>query len=94
MSDSERVVTRSSCPATFANAAPLRTYNRALNTGRRLPAPRGAYGIGKAETAAARELIETWWLAHGGTPPQAAPPALRGEASGPAGDPWQAPPES
>jgi hypothetical protein len=72
----------------------LKIFDRALNIRRRLPAPRGAFGIGKAECAQARELIETWWVAHRGSPPPVpARPTWPGEPSGPRTDPWAPPPE-
>jgi hypothetical protein len=71
----------------------LKIFDLAFNTGRRLPAPRGAFGAGRKETTEARDLIETWWLAHGGTLHQTpARSAAPGDGSGRPADPWAPPP--
>jgi hypothetical protein len=71
----------------------LKIFDLALHISRRLPAPRGAFGVGRKETAEARNLVEAWWLAHGGTlhraPARSATPR---DASGGLVDPWVPPP--
>jgi hypothetical protein len=48
----------------------LRLYTFAKRRGRYLPAPRGAFGVGRKEAAETCTAIETWWLANrGSTPP-------------------------
>jgi hypothetical protein len=70
----------------------LRIYNLAENRSRFLPAPRGAFGVGKAETAAARDLIEEWLLVYRGSPPPSAPRATPPyPTSGEAIDPYRPP---
>jgi hypothetical protein len=54
----------------------LRIYDLAEKRTRFLPAPRGAFGVGKKEAAEARDLIERSWLAHRGSPPPVAAPPL------------------
>jgi hypothetical protein len=72
----------------------LRIYNIAKKRGRYLPAPRGAFGVGKKETAAARDLIEQWWQAYSGRPlPMAPEPTSPPAAPGGPDDPWRSPPE-
>lgn len=44
----------------------LRIFDVARNTSRRLPAPRGVFGVGREEVAQAEALIGQWWAAHGG----------------------------
>jgi hypothetical protein len=74
--------------------AELKIYDRGANIGRRLPAPRATFGVGKGETAQARDLIERWWLAYIGTP---LPAATRGASPypppGEALDPYRPPVE-
>jgi hypothetical protein len=64
------------------------------HTGHRLPAPRGAFGVGRRDAAKARDLIEHWWMANRGlpvpTPIRHNPPL---DASGRPIDPWVPPPE-
>jgi hypothetical protein len=52
--------------------AELKIYDRDANIGRRLPAPRATFGVGKGDTAQARDLIERSWLAYIGSPMPAA----------------------
>jgi hypothetical protein len=62
---------------------------------RPLPArARGSFGVGKKETAEARDLIEAWWQAYSNRPlpivaRQTSPPAAPGGPD----DPWRSPPE-
>jgi hypothetical protein len=73
----------------------LRIHDLAKNRGRYLPAPRGAFGVGKQETAQARDVIEQWWQAYGNRPlpivPQSTlPPVVPGGPD----DPYRPPPEA
>jgi hypothetical protein len=72
----------------------LRIHDVARKRGRYLPAPRGAFGVGKQETAQARDLIEQWWQAYGNRPvPLVAKPTLPPVVPGGPDDPYRPPPE-
>jgi hypothetical protein len=73
----------------------LRIHDLAKQRGRYLPAPRGAFGVGKQETARARDLIEQWWQAYSNRPvPLAAKPTLPPMVPGGPDDPYRPPPEA
>jgi hypothetical protein len=72
----------------------IRIHNIAKNRGRYLPAPRGSFGVGKKETAAARDLIEQWWQAYSNRPLPTVPvPTSPPAAPGGPNDPWRSPAE-
>jgi hypothetical protein len=72
----------------------LRIHDVAKKRGRYLPAPRGAFGVGKQETARARDLIEQWCQAWSNRPlPTAVRPALPPVVPGGPDDPYRPPPE-
>jgi hypothetical protein len=73
----------------------LRIHDLAKNRGRYLPAPRGAFGVGKQETLQARDLIEQWWQAYGNRPvPLVAEPTLPPVVPGGPDDPYRPPAEA
>ena len=72
----------------------LRIHHVARKRGRYLPAPRGAFGVGKDETAQARDLIEHWSQAYGNRPVHVvAKPTLPPVVPGGPDDPYRTPPE-
>jgi hypothetical protein len=75
-------------------SAQLKVGDRAANRGRRLPAPRELFGLGRTETQLARDAIEQWWLIYRGADPLVAPvPAPTRETPGDPVDPWAPPAE-
>ena len=72
----------------------VQILDSAQNRSHQLPAPRGAFGVGKKDAAKARDLIEDWWLTYRGmrapTHIQLDPPR---DSSGRPIDPWLAPPK-
>lgn len=47
----------------------LAVFDAHENRTRRLSAPRGVFGVGKGEVAAAQALVEQWWVAYRGAAP-------------------------
>jgi len=70
----------------------LRIHEVARQRGRYLPAPRGSFGIGKQETAQARDLIEQWRQAYSNRPQPIVPhPTSPPATAGGPNDPWRSP---